>query len=251
MKSSWQFARIVVLATTASLWENRSYLWVSCLAIGMVDYLSLIDSLASIKPLLQLLSLVLVVTLGVLIHRGLLLNDYRLNLNWGMREVRYLLVLLGVATLGFLVFALLQYLSLYAIAGVVLPAEYPLPDGLKLSEYEAPEEVKNRLFYVVIVSSIFGLAGFAYIFSRLCFLLPAIATDQLMTIVDAWAETSEHQLSMFVIIFTPILLLLPVSYGYQYSGLVPVLLLAEFIILSFIFSSMTISFHMLESDPVE
>ncbi len=248
MSIDWQFARTVALASIDSAWENRNSLLAPGLAIGVIDYMSLMERMSSVAPALQFISFALVVTLGVLIHRSLLLEDQRLNLQWGMREVRYLLVFLALMATGFLIFAFIQYFSLYALTGVLLPAEYPLPKDLRLSEYQAPEAIKTRLFYIVIASSVVGLAGFAALFSRFYLLLPAAATDQFLSIAEVWENTRAKQLPMFLIIFIPILLLLPVSYGYQYKSFVPLLLVLEFIILVFIFSSITIGFYLIQDN---
>ena len=155
--------------------------------------------MSSIAPALQFVSFVLVVTLAILIHRSLLLDDHHLNLQWGMREVRYLLVFLALIATGFLIFAFIQYFSLYALSGVLLPAEYPLPENLSLSEYKAPEAIQTRLFYIVIASSVVGLAGFAALFARFYLLLPAAATDEFLSIAETWEKTRAMQLPMFFV----------------------------------------------------
>lgn len=251
MSINWQFSRTVTLASVNSAWENRNSLIAPGLAIGVIDYISLMERMSSIAPALQFVSFALVVTLAVLIHRSMLLEDHRLNLQWGMREVRYLLVFLALIASGFLIFAFLQYFSLYALTGVLLPAEYPLPKDLRLSEYEAPEAIQTRLFYIVIASSVIGLAGFAALFSRFYLLLPAAATDQFLSLAEVWENTRANQLPMFFILLIPILLLLPVSYGFQYQAMIPFVLVVQFLIVVFIFSSMTIGFYLIQNNAEE
>lgn len=249
MSTNWQFARTVALASINSAWENRNSLIAPGLAIGVIDYVSLMERMSSFAAALQFVSFALVVTLGVMIHRVLLLDDHRLNLQWGMREVRYLLVFISMLATGFLIFLFLQYLSLNALIGLLLPAEYPLPKELPLSDYEAPEAIQTRLFYIFNVCGVLGMAGFAAFFSRFYLLLPAAATDQFLSIAEVWENTKPRQLSMFIILFIPILLLLPVSYGYQYQAIIPFALLLQFLIMVFIFSSMTIGFYLIQNNP--
>jgi len=244
---NWQFSRTVALASIRSAWENRNSLLAPGFAIGVIDYISLMERMSSIAPALQFVSLALVVTLAILIHRSLLLEDHRINLQWGMREVRYLLVFIAMVATGFLIFAFIQYFSLYALSGVLLPAEYPLPKDLRISEYQAPEAIQTRLFYIVIASSVVGLTGFAALFSRFYLLLPAAATDQFVSVAEVWEKTKANQWPMFLILFIPLVLLLPVSYSYQYKSLLPLLLAVELVILVFIFSSISIGYYLVQN----
>jgi len=204
---NWQFSRTVALASIRSAWENRNSLLAPGFAIGVIDYISLMERMSSIAPALQFVSLALVVTLAILIHRSLL----------------------------------------YALSGVLLPAEYPLPKDLRISEYQAPEAIQTRLFYIVIASSVVGLTGFAALFSRFYLLLPAAATDQFVSVAEVWEKTKANQWPMFLILFIPLVLLLPVSYSYQYKSLLPLLLAVELVILVFIFSSISIGYYLVQN----
>ena len=243
---NWQFLRTIILASFSSAWENRRSLVAIGLSIGVIDYISLMDLMPSYVVVLQFISFALVITLGVLIHRSLLLDDDKVNLQWGMREVRYLLVFTAMISSGFLITIFIQFFTINTLAAVLLPSEYGLPEDMSVAKYQAPESVKQQYHYLLLASGVIGLAGFSYFFSRFYLLLPAAATDQFLSLKEVWIKSKTEHLSMFIVIYIPILLLLPVSYGYQFTLLLPLFLFFQFILLVFIFTSITIAFHLMQ-----
>lgn len=248
MRATLQHMRMVFLASIMCIWQYRAVLLLPGLAVVAIDLVTEQQQSRLFILVLQFLSIGLSVSVFILIHRAILLDDKRLNLNWSMREGKYVLALLGIFLVGFFAWMLLQYTSLNLMTRLFLPAEYPAPESLRVAEYDAPQALKDKLSNLFIASGVIGLAGLALVFSRLSMLLPMIAVDQNLDLQQALQRSRANQSSMFWLIYLPLVLFLPLALLMPQQLLAPVVLLIAFALQVFIFTSITIAYHLFAED---
>jgi len=248
MRETWRQARTIFLASLISLWQYRAVLLIPGLVVVAIDFASLQDALSFLVPVLQLLSLGLLITIGVSMHRAILLGDSKINLAWGMREIRYIIVLLGLLAAGFFVFALLQYIALNLMISFFLPKEFPPPLNLDVTQYDAPQGLKDRFSDLLIASSVVGLAAPALLFTRFYMLLPIAAVDQEVDIGKAWKHSRSLQYPVFCLLLIGIMLFLPMGIYVENQLLAPLMLALAFTLQVLIFIGFTVAYHLIEED---
>ncbi len=248
MKATWRQARTIFIASVLCVWQYRAVLIVPGFVIVAIDLVSLQPEFSVFKPVLQLLSLGLLITIGLSMHRAILLGDSKLNLAWGIREIRYIVVLLGLLAAGFFVFALLQYLSLNIMITFFLPKDFPLPVSMDITQYDAPQSLKDRFSNLLIASGVVGLAGLAMVFSRFYTLLPITAIDRSPDVRKAWQHSRAQQFPVFWLLFIAIVLFLPMGIYLQHQLLAPVILVLAFILQVIIFIGFTVAYHLTKDD---
>ena len=241
--------RTLFLASVMCIWQYRSVLLIPGLVIVALDYATLQPELSAITPVLQLLSLAMLISVVIMMHRLILLGDSTLNLGWGKREIKYILILLAMLAMGLFVFAVLQHLMLNILTMIFLPKEFPPPTSLNVDDYQASQALKERFTHLLIGSSVLGLAGLSAVFSRFSTLLPFTAIDKDLDLGRAWFKGKKKQFTIFWLVYLSIVLFLPLGAYANHQLLAPVILLLAFVLQVFIFTTLTVACHLIEDDP--